>query len=61
VKTEYIIGLLFLGWLLGWTLKYIIFGLAKWDSIFHPERVQADTTGPFKMFAQPFLGVFSHA
>lgn len=61
MKTEYIIGLLFLGWLVGWALKYVVFGLAAWDEFFHPERVQADTTGPFKIFAPPFLGVFSRA
>jgi hypothetical protein len=61
MKTEYIILLLFLGWLIGWTLKYIVFGLGAWDNIFHPERFQADTTGPYKMFAKPFLGVLSAA
>jgi hypothetical protein len=50
---------LFLGWLIGWTLKYIIFGLQNWDTVLHPERVVADTTGPYRMFAKPFLGAFS--
>jgi hypothetical protein len=59
MKTETIILLLLLGWAIGWVLKYIIFGLAKWDQIFHPERLAGDTTGPYKMFAQPFLGAFS--
>lgn len=56
MKPEHIIMLLFLGWLIGWTLKYIVFGLGHWDDIFHPERKIADTTGPYKMFARPFLG-----
>jgi hypothetical protein len=54
-----VVTLLFLGWLIGWTLKYIVFGLGKWDQIFHPERYCADTTGPYSMFASPFLGVFN--
>ena len=58
MKPEHIALLLFLGWLIGWTLKYIVFGLGKWDNIFHPERYTADTTGPYKMFALPFLGLF---
>lgn len=57
MKTETIVLLLFLGWLAGWTLKYVVFGLAKWDAIFHPERLQADTTGPYKLFAPPLLGL----
>jgi hypothetical protein len=61
MTTEQFVGVLFLGWLIGWLFKYVVFGLAKWDTIFHPERLTADTTGPFKMFAQPLLGVFSHA
>jgi hypothetical protein len=51
----------FLGWLIGWLIKYVVFGLGAWDRIFHPERYTADTTGPYKLFAQPFLGIFSHA
>jgi hypothetical protein len=54
-----IIEIMFLGWLIGFALKYIVFGLAAWDSYLHPERYNADTTGPFKMFSKPFLGVFS--
>lgn len=57
MKIEHVIGLLFLGWLIGWTLKYIVFGLGKWDQIFHPERFTADTEGPYKLFAKPLLGV----
>ena len=49
----------FLGWLSVWLIKYVIVGLARWDMFFHPERLQADTTGPYKQFAQPFLGVFA--
>lgn len=59
MKPETIALLLFLGWLIGWTLKYIVFGLAAWDGVLHPERLIADTTGPWKTFAKPFLGVFS--
>lgn len=54
-----ILGLLFLGWLLGWLFKYFVFGLGRWDEIFHPERYQADTTGPWSRFAKPFLGVLN--
>lgn len=50
---------LFLGWLIGWTLKYIVFGLENWDKALHPERLAGDTTGPYSMFTKPFLGVFS--
>jgi hypothetical protein len=50
---------LFLGWLSVFALKYVIFGLGKWDEVFHPERYVADTTGPYRRFAQPFMGVFS--
>lgn len=59
MHTETIALILFLGWLIGWTLKYVVFGLAAWDSVLHPERLTADTTGPYKLFAKPFLGVFS--
>lgn len=59
MKIEIIALILFLGWLAGWTLKYVVFGLAAWDNIFHPERYQADTTGPYKLFAKPFLGLFT--
>jgi protein-S-isoprenylcysteine O-methyltransferase Ste14 len=55
----HIVMFLFLGWLIGWSLKYIIFGLGNWDKVLHPERFTADTTGPYKIFAQPFLGAFS--
>jgi len=59
MKAEEIIFYMFLGWLIGWMFKYVIFGLQAWDSMLHPERVMADTTGPFRIFAKPFLGVFS--
>jgi len=61
LKIENTVGLLFLGWLIGWLLKYVVFGLGKWDKIFHPERYEADTTGPWKRFANPFLGAFTNA
>jgi hypothetical protein len=50
---------MFLGWLLVFAVKYVIVGLAAWDKFFHPERYAADTTGPYRAFAKPFLGVFS--
>jgi hypothetical protein len=54
-----LIGALFLGWLIGWTLKYVIFGLEAWDRALHPERLCGDVNGPYKAFAKPFLGAFS--
>ena len=59
MRWELDIAFLFLGWLIGWLLKYIVFGLRLWDKAFHPERLTVDTTGPFRVFAEPFLGVFS--
>jgi hypothetical protein len=59
VNLSIILLLLLTGWLIGWALKYVIFGLDSWDSLFHPERQYVDDHGPFKMFARPFLGVFS--
>ena len=49
---------MFLGWLTGISLKYVVFGLRRWDMMFHPERLIADTTGPYARFAEPFLGIF---
>lgn len=46
---------LFIGFSVVYVLKYAIVGLSKWDSWFHPERLQADTTGPYLVFAQPLL------
>ena len=59
MSTGSILFYMFLGWLIGFALKYVIFGLRAWDQLLHPERLQADTTGPFKIFSSPFLGVFS--
>lgn len=46
---------LFVGLSVVYILKYGIFGLTKWDAVFHPERADADTNGPFKEFARPLL------
>jgi hypothetical protein len=46
---------LFIGFAIVYILKYFIFGLAKWDGWFHPERIKADTTGPYAAFALPLL------
>lgn len=59
MRWESALAFMFLGWLIGWLLKYIVFGLRKWDNAFHPERLAGDTTGPYKAFAEPFLGLFS--
>lgn len=56
---RYAVFYMFLGWLVGWLLKYVIFGLRRWDSALHPERLQGDTTGPYSMFAEPLLGLLS--
>jgi hypothetical protein len=59
MKWEYALMFAFLGWLLVFAVKYIFVGLGQWDTWFHPERYTADTTGPYKQFTKPFLGVFA--
>lgn len=49
----------FAGWFVPFSIKYVFFGLESWDAVFHPERTQADATGPYRQFFKPFLGVFS--
>lgn len=43
------------GFLVVYVLKYGIVGLDKWDAWFHPERRQADDSGPYNAFSRPFL------
>jgi hypothetical protein len=45
----------FVGFSAVYTLKYGVFGLRQWDTWFHPERLTADTTGPYKAFSDPLL------
>lgn len=59
MRWNYAIFFMFLGWLMVFAVKYVIVGLAQWDNWFHPERYQADTTGPYSRFSLPFLGAFS--
>lgn len=58
MKWDFAIFYMFLGWLLVWVVKYGVVGLAGWDGVFHPERLEADTTGPYARFSKPFLGIF---
>jgi len=58
MKWEWALFFMFLGWLLVWVVKYGIVGLGEWDKVFHPERYDADTTGPYKAFAKPLFGFF---
>lgn len=48
----------FIGWASVFALKYLVLGLRQWDTMFHPERLVADTTGPWARFAPPFMGIF---
>ena len=32
-----------LGFVAVFALKYLVFGLSKWDSIFHPERLNVES------------------
>ena len=47
------------GWASIFALKYVVIGLRQWDTLFHPERLVADTTGPWAKFSEPFMGMFS--
>lgn len=41
-----------------WILKYMVIGLGEWDRLFHPERLPGDSSGPYKAFVPPLLGIF---
>lgn len=48
---------MFVGWATVFGVKYLVVGLRQWDVMFHPERLTADTTGPWARFAPPFMGI----
>lgn len=61
MKNEFLMAflLVLLGMAIELFLKYIVVGLRRWDALFHPERSAVDTSGPFRMFDEPLLGLFS--